>query len=239
MADDIEKRKTEVERLGRLVDRYAQSRSLGLWIPLLWVAINVVLLVALGGFVLIPVLTIGGAWAGLGLIAGYMVLSMWLGSWLTNRYGYRFYQKDGEIELEPERVPIWAWALFFVTSLGPAILIMIDLLQVRWALVITYLSYGWFLLFAGKKEKEEVLGVVYGSLILIVAGATAMGWLRPFGEGQWREHPFLVYLVTFMTCLVGVGVITVILVHMYNRKILRKIKEVRPFGEQQTSKSDS
>jgi len=34
-----------------------------------------------------------------------------------------------------------------------------------------------------------------------------------------------------MTCLVGAGVITVIVVHMYNRKILRKIKEVRPFGE--------
>jgi len=39
--------------------------------------------------------------------------------------------------------------------------------------------------------------------------------------------------------IVGVGLITMVVVHIYNRMILRKIKEMRPFGEQQANKSDT
>ena len=48
MAEDIEKQKSDLEqltRLERLVDRYAQSRSLGLFIPFAIIVINTILLI--------------------------------------------------------------------------------------------------------------------------------------------------------------------------------------------------
>ncbi len=48
MADDIKNNNEQLERLESLeglVNRYAQSRTLGLWIPLLLIVINMILLV--------------------------------------------------------------------------------------------------------------------------------------------------------------------------------------------------
>ena len=48
MSGDIKNRKVEVEklnRLGRLVDKYAQSRSLGLWVSVAVLAINVIVVI--------------------------------------------------------------------------------------------------------------------------------------------------------------------------------------------------
>jgi hypothetical protein len=73
---------------------------------------------------------------------------------------------------------------------------------------------------------------VYGVLSLAEAAATAMGVQVPFVS----EHS---YFVPLMIYIVGAGLITTVVVHIYNRRILRKIKQVRPFGEQQAAKSDS
>jgi hypothetical protein len=35
------------------------------------------------------------------------------------------------------------------------------------------------------------------------------------------------------------GLISAMVVHIYNRRILRRIKEMKPFGEQEKSLSDS
>jgi hypothetical protein len=73
---------------------------------------------------------------------------------------------------------------------------------------------------------------VYGILSLAEAAATAMGVRLPFVS----EHSCFMPLVIYM---VGAGLITTVVVHIYNRRILQKIKEVRPFGEQQANKPDS
>ena len=39
--------------------------------------------------------------------------------------------------------------------------------------------------------------------------------------------------------IAGSGLVTAIAVHVYNRKILRKMKEMRPLGEQEANKSDT
>lgn len=77
--------------------------------------------------------------------------------------------------------------------------------------------------------------IVYGILVLSVALVTALGFVEPFGGEKWK-HAFF---VTLMAYLIGAGLVTTIVVHIYNRKILRKIKEVRPFGEQEANKSDT
>ncbi|MBA7631627.1 hypothetical protein ES703_39160 [subsurface metagenome] len=102
----------------------------------------------------------------------------------------------------------------------------------RLGLTISLTSFGVFMLYGGKKYKEIALGVVCGALSLAEATATAIGVRAPFVS----EHS---YFVPLMIYLIGAGLITMVVVHIYNRKILRKIKESRPFGEQEANKSDT
>jgi hypothetical protein len=71
--------------------------------------------------------------------------------------------------------------------------------------------------------------------LLLEAALIAVGVPTPFAQKKW--------LYSFMAAAtiygVGAGILATVVVHVYNRKILRKIKEMRPFGEQQTNKSDS
>jgi hypothetical protein len=87
------------------------------------------------------------------------------------------------------------------------------------------------MLYAGKKDKQISLGFVYGVLSLAEAAATAIGIRVPFVE----EHSCFIPLVIY---LVGAGLITIVVVHTYNRLILRRIKQIRPFGEEEIGKSD-
>jgi hypothetical protein len=232
--NDIEKRKTELERLGqleRLVDRYAQSRSLGLAVPLVAVVIIAVLLV--GSRELLSWKT---AWWSIAIVflveAWILIGSIWLSFKLWPKYGNFFYKRDGKIKLEQERVPIWAWATYAFTFIGPAVLNELEMLSVRWALAMALASLGIFILYLGKKHKEIALGVVYGLLCLAEAVATAVGVPAPFvGRNS--------YFASLMVYIIGAGLITMVVVHIYNRKVLQRIKEMSLSNEQQADKSDS
>ncbi len=237
MSDYIEKVKTkaELENLGRLVDQYAQSRSLPLLISLAMMIFNVVLLVSVVKLVMAYGMRIGRN--GVLIIVILVVLwmffsSIWVVGKLLDRYGGCFYKREGIIKLQRERIPIWAWVAYAITFVGPVLLNTFWIMPARWGLTISLTSFGIFMLYAGKKDKEITLGVVYGVLSLAEAAATAMGVRIPFVN----EHSCFMPLVIYM---VGAGLITTVVVHIYNRRILQKIKEVRPFGEQQRSKSDS
>ncbi|MHC4734837.1 MAG: hypothetical protein ACYTDW_10330, partial [Planctomycetota bacterium] len=96
-------------------------------------------------------------------------------------------------------------------------------------------------LYACKKEKEKFVGVVVGGLCLIEAAATALGVPVPLtdiplGSTGISAHSYFLALVIYIA---AAGLMAMVVVHIYNRRILRKIKEVRPFGEQQANKPDS
>ena len=238
---DIEKRKTELEqlgRLGRLIDRYAQSRSLGMLILLPLIVFNAVLLVGTIEFGRKYGALIGKFW--MLTIMGSVFLwvlfsSTWLPFKLLTRYGNSFYRKEGDIELQREKVPIWTWVVYGVTFVGPAFLNEFNIMSVRWALTMSLVSFAVFMLYLGKKHKEQPLGVVFGGLCLTEALVIVSGLIKPFGGEQWIHS----YFVTLMAYIIGAGLITAVVVHIYNRKILRRIKEMRPFGEQEPNKSDT
>jgi hypothetical protein len=103
------------------------------------------------------------------------------------------------------------------------------------------ISFGVFMLYACKKEKEKFVGVVLGGLCLIEAAATALGVPVPLtdiplGSTGISAHSYFLALTIYIT---AAGLIAMVVVHIYNRRILHKIKEVRPFGEQQANKPDS
>lgn len=242
MAGDIEKDKTkaELEDLGRLVDRYAQSRALPLLIPLAIMVINVILLLSASKLasLLIFHLQISMFWFTviiIGIIVWVLLSSTWVAGKLLVRYGGCFYKKEGTIELQRERVPIWAWIAYLITFCGPAVLSASGILPVRLALTMALASFGIFIPYIGKKHKEKALGVVYGGLSLAGAALTAVGVHIPFATEEWQYS----YFIALMIYLVGGGLITAMVVHIYNRKILRKIREMRPFGEQHTNRSDT
>ncbi len=236
MSDDIEKVKTkaELENLGRLVDQYAQSRSLPLLISLAMMIFNAVLLVSVVKLGLAYGMRIGQS--GVLIIVILVVLwtffsSIWVVGKLLARYGGCFYKREGIIELQKERVPIWAWIAFAITFAGPVLLNTFWIMPARWGLTISLTSFGIFMIYAGKKDKER-LGFVDGVLSLAEAAATAIGVRAPFVE----EHSYFVPLVIY---LVGAGLITTVVVHIYNRRILHKIKRMGSIGEQQANKPDS
>ena len=237
MSDEFGKDKTEIEKLdqiGRLVDKYTQSRSLPLLISLAMMIFNAVLLVSVVKLVVAYGLQIGQS--GVLVIVILLVLwiffsSIWVVGKLLDRYSGCFYKREGIIKLPRERVPIWAWIAFVVTFLDPVFLNMFWIMPARWGLTISLTSFGIFMLYAGKKDKNITLGFVYGVLSLAEAAATAIGVRTPFIE----EHSYFIPLVIYM---VGAGLITTVVVHIYNRLILRRIKQMRLFGEQETSKSD-
>ncbi len=237
MSDDIEKEKTkaELENLGRLVDKYAQSRSLPLLISLAMMIFNVVLLVSVVKLVVAYGMRIGRNGVLIIVILVFLWMffsSIWVVGKLLDRYGGCFYKKEGTIELQQENAPIWAWIAFLVTFLGPVFLNMFWIMPVRWGLMMSLASFGIFMLYVCKKQKDGALGVVYGTLSLIGATATVTGVPVPLAEEHSYFLPLIIYIIV-------AGLITAVVVHIYNRRILRKIKQVRPFGEQQSDKSDS
>ncbi len=234
MANDNEKQKADLDKLSRLVDKYAQSRSLPLLIPLAMMIFNAVLLVSVVKLGLAYGMRIGQS--GVLIIVILVVLwtffsSIWVVGKLLDRYGGCFYKREGIIKLQRERIPLSAFIAFVVTFLGPVFLNIFWIMPARWGLTISLTSFGIFMIYAGKKDKE-ILGFVDGVLSLAEAAATAIGVRAPFVE----EHSYFMPLVIYM---VGAGLITTVVVHIYNRRILRKIKQVRPFGEQQAGKSGS
>jgi hypothetical protein len=238
MSDDIKNHKEEAEKLnllGRLVDKYAQSRSLPILISLAMMIFNVVLLVSVVKLVVAYGLRIGQS--GVLVIVVLVVLwmffsSIWVVGKLLDRYGGCFYKREGIIKLQRERILISAWIAFVVTFLGPVFLNIFWIMPARWSLTISLASFGIFMLYAGKKDKQITLGFVYGILSLAEAAVTAMGVRIPFVS----EHSCFVPLVLYM---VGAGLITTVVVHIYNRRILHKIKGMGPIGEQQAGQSDS
>jgi hypothetical protein len=223
MAENIEKQKAELEKLEKLVDGYAQSRSLGLLIPIALLALNAALLI--GSMELVGWKPTKWTLAILFLSIFWVVIgSMWVTFKLIRRYGYSFYDKDGKIELQEEKIPIWAWAAYCITFLTPAIFSELNKISVQWALTIALLSFGFFIVYVSKKQKEMALGIVGGGLFLIEAIATAAGVPVPWTG----KHS---YFVSLMIYIVGAGFITAIVVHLYNRRILKKIKKTRSFDE--------
>jgi hypothetical protein len=231
MSGDIEKEKTkaELENLGRLVDRYAQSRSLELLMWMVLFAVNVILILL---WVKLLFWKKGWLWplSITILVWGWFFLSGWLLSKAFKRYACFLY-KEGQIELEEKKIhiPLWACAAYIITFWGPAFLNMFDVLPVRWALVTSFTSIGIFMLYIGKKQNAKLLTGVFAGLILTAAAATAIGLPTPFMDRDWLYSIFLSLMIYF----VGAGVLAAVVVHIYNRKVLRKIKEMRLFCEQQ------
>ena len=232
MSDDIKKRKGQLENFGRLVDRYAQSRSLGLFIPLAILVINVVLIVAT---IKLAMWKPQAWWARNAFwpVGVWVLGSVWLAFKLVAKYEFSFYRKDGKIELQREKIPIWAWAVFLVAAIGAAILSAEHILPIRWALTLALASCGVFVLYIGKAQKETPLCIMLGSLLLLEAIVIAAGLPMPFADRGWLYSFFLPLELS----IVGAGLVAMLVVHIYNRKILRKIKEMRPFGGQEANKS--
>ena len=231
MPDDIEKHKAELEHLERLVGRYAQSRSLPMLLLLPIIVFNAILLVAA---IEVAGLIDKAVWLPIFILVFLWVLfsSLWLPFIILKRYGPSFYKKEGNIELEREKIPIWTWVVYAVTFVGPAFLHEFNIIPVRWALTMSLASFGIFILYLGKKQKETPLGLIYGLLCLVEAAATAVG-VPALIAGR---HSYFASLIAY---IVGAGLITTVVVHIYNRRVLRKIKEVRPLDEQQRNKSDT
>jgi hypothetical protein len=246
MSGDIKNRKAQVEklsRLGRLVDRYTQSRSLGLWVSVAVLAVNVILV--LGSMQLCVVLACRRSWWWWApvVLAGIWGFTSTVWLWRFDRkHGNRFYdKKDGKIEVGRERIPKWAWAVYGTAFLGPLILNACEIMSDRWGLTISLISFGIFVLYGCKKEKEKIVGVVLGGLCLIEAAATALGVPVPLTDIPLADtgisaHTYFLALTIYIA---AAGVTAMVVVHIYNRKILRRIKQMGPFGEQQEGKSDS
>jgi len=242
MPDDIEDNNEQLERLEKLeglVDRYAQSRVLPLLIPLAILIFNVSLLLYGGKLASLIIfhLQISMCWYTaiiLGIVVWVLLSSTFITGKILARYATCFYKKEGTIELEIERTSAWVWIAYLITFLGPAFM-SFEFLPVRWSLTIALASFGTFILYLGEKHKEKALGVVYGSLSLAAAALTALGLRIPLPAEGWVYS----YFITLNIYLISAGFITAIVVHIYNRKVLRKIKKMRTFSEQQENKSDS
>ena len=234
MANDNEKQKADLDKLGRLVDKYAQSRSLPLLISLAMMIFNVVLVLSVVKLVVAYGMRIGqsGALIIVILVFLWIIFSIWVIGKLLARYGSCFYKREGFIKLQRERIPIWVWITFVITFCGPVFLNIFWIMSARWTLTISLTSLGIFMLYAGKKDKKITLGFVYGILSLAEAAATAIGVRIPFINENSCFMPLVIYMV-------GAGLITTVVVHIYNRKILHKIKQMEPFGEQEKSQLDS
>ena len=237
MSDEYEKEKTAVEKLdqvGRLVDKYAQSRSLGLLIPVVILGIIVALVIGTTkmtdskpGTWWTPYLI----WLTPVVIAGLL----WMGAKLVARYEFIFYRRDGKIELEKEKIPILWWVIFFAAVIAATFLSLFEILTIRWALTLAIGSTGVFMLCIGRREKAIPSCIVLGLLLLIETAVIATGVPTPFTGMGWLYS----FFVTFEMSVVIAGLISAVFVHMYNRRILRRIKQMGPFSEHQQSQSDS
>jgi len=237
MSDEFGKDKADVEKLdqmGRLVDKYAQSRSLGLLIPVVILGTIVALIIGTTELTdwkprawWAPYLI----WLTPAVIAGFL----WLGAKIVARYEFSFYRGDGKIELETKKIPVLWWVAFFAAVIGATFLSLFEVMPVRWALTLALGGTGVFMLCIGRREKAVPLSIMLGSLLLIETAAIAAGVPAPFADRGWVYS----FFVTFEMSVVIAGLISAMVVHIYNRRIFRRIKELRPFSEQETSKSDS
>ena len=237
MAGDIEKNKTELEQLSRLVDRYAQSRSFGLWASVVNGLINVFVLVGSVELAKFLILADSSWWLAPIVFAPLWVLisTIWI-IWFDKKHNYSFYNKrDGEIEVEKERVVIWVMGAYLITFLGPTFGSVAGIIPVQWALTIALASFGLCVIYLGKKQKDTITSAVFGGLCLVIAILIGLGVPRPFVGKDWIYS----YFATSYLCFVIAGLVSMVVVHIYNRKVLRKIKEIRTFSEQQANKSDS
>ena len=240
MSDNTEKKNAEMERLEQLeglVDRYAQSRSFGLWASVVNGLINVFVLVGSIELAKFLVLADSSWWLAPIVFAPLWVLisTIWI-IWFEKKHNYSFYNKrDGKIEVEKERVAIWVMCAFLITFLGPTVGSQEGIIPVQWALTIALASFGICVIYIGKKQKDTISSAVFGGLCLIIAILTGLGLPRPFVGKDWIYS----YFATSYLCFVIAGLVAMVVVHIYNRKVLRKIKEMRTFGEQQENKSDS
>jgi FtsH-binding integral membrane protein len=236
MSDDIEKEKTKakLENLSELIDRYAQSRSLGLLLFVVLIVAGTLLTLVLMELMyrkpvwwLVCIVTL--------LMAGAGGAGLWLAVKVLPKYERRLYKKEGQIELKRKKVPILACVLYVLTFLGPVALNAQEIMPTRWALPVALTSLGVFILYASGKERNRPLGVVFCTVLLLEAAATALGLQTPFAGKGWLYSCF----VALMIYIAGASLITALLVHIYNRVILHKMKKARPFGEQTASKSDT
>ena len=238
MANDTEKQKAELEKLGGLIDRYTQSRSLGLWVSVAVLAINVILV--LGAMQLCVVLACRRSWwwPAPVLLAGIWGFASTIWLWRFDRkHGNRFYdKKDGKIEVERRKIPAWAWAVYGIAFLGPLFLNAFEIISDRWGLTMSLVSFGVFVLYGCKKEKEKIVGMVLGGLCLIEAAATALGLPVPLTDIPLADTGISAhsYFLALFIYIAAAGLTAMVLVHIYNRRILHKIKEMRPFDEQET-----
>jgi len=246
MSGDTKNHKAQVEklnRLGRLVAKYAESRALGLWMSVAVLLINVILV--LGSMQLCVVLACRSSWWWWApiVLAGIWGFTSTVWLWRFDRkHSNRFYdKKDGKIEVGRERIPAWAWAAYGITFLGPLFLNACEILSDRWGLTMSLISFGVFMLYACKKEKEKFVGVVVGGLCLIAAAATALGVPVPLTDIPLADTGITAhsYVLALMVYIAAAGLVAMVVVHIYNRRILRRIKELRPFGGQDKSQSDS
>lgn len=246
MSGDVNNRKAEVEklnRLGQLVDKYAQSRSLGLWVSVAVSVTNIILLI--GSMQLCVVLACRRSpwwWAPI-VLAGLWAITSTVWLWRFDRkHGNRFYHiKDGKIEVEKVRIPKWAWAAYTVTFLAPLILNAFEIMSDRWGFTMSLISFGVFVIYGCRKEKEKFVGVVLGGLCLIEAAATALGVPVPLTDIPLADtgisaHTYFLALAIYIA---AAGLTAMAVVHIYNRRILRKLREMRSFRDQQSDTSDS
>ena len=233
MADNTEKKNEQLERLNKLeglIDRYAQSRSMGLWAVAVVILINTIVLV--GSIELAKFLILADkSWWSVPIVFAFLwvlISTIWL-IWFGKKHNYSFYNKrDGEIEVEKERVAIWVMGAFLITFLGPTVGSQEGIIPVQWALTIALASFGLCVIYLGKKQKDTISSAVFGGLCLIIAILIGLGLPRPFVGKDWIYS----YFATSYLCFVIAGLVSMVVVHIYNRKVLRKIKEIRTFSEQ-------
>ncbi len=249
MAPDRSERQGELERLerlGTLVNRYAQSRSLSLLIALAIVLINFALLLQMDKLIAWRIdrfladdeiqqsevevrLELETRWvlAVVLLQVLFSIGSLWLAFKLAKRYGMSFYRADGVIELPRGRTPLIAWIVFLIVHTVPAALTEAEYLSNRWGLALILSVAGAFFIYLRNKERAVPLCLVLGGLLLLEAVAVASGIPTPFHSRSWDYSLAAAYVILFASA----GLVTAVAVHIYNRRIWKRITQDRPFNE--------
>jgi biotin transporter BioY len=235
-----------LKRLGTLVNRYAQSRSLGLLIVLAILLINSVLLWQMDKLIAwrverlladteiqqseVEVRLEVEAWWVRTIVLFEVLFSIgavWLIFRLGKRYGMRFYRRDGVIELRRGKTPLIACIVFFIVHTVPAALTMFEYISNRWGLALILTVAGAFFIYIRNKVKEVPICLVFGGLLLLEAGAVALGMPTPFRSREWDYSFCAAYLILGASA----GLVTAVAVHIYNRRIWKRITQDRPFNE--------
>ncbi|MHC4442912.1 MAG: hypothetical protein ACYTF1_15005 [Planctomycetota bacterium] len=215
-----------LERFGTLVNRYAQSRSLGLLIPVAIILINMALLQWMDKLMAWK----PEVWWILAVVLFEVLFSIgavWLIFKLVKRYAMNFYRSDGVIELPRTGTPLIAVLIFLAVHTIPAALTMFEYISNRWGLSLILTVAGAFIIYIRNREKETPTCLVLGGLLLLEAVAVALGMPTPFHNGDWDYSFCWAYVILFASA----AVVTAIAVHIYNRRIWRRIVRERPFHE--------